>query len=602
MTGKTLQNLRESSKKAWSYGTLRIVNGALRLINVSNLLAADATITVSEWSDLDLEKAGKDIPKYGTISHSWSPSEQVQKISSRVKRSLFIDLGNSKYHEVSWHGLCQAAKAAQYLGCEYIWLDLACIHQDSHDDKKLQIQVMGHVYEKSVAVIVMPGGVAAAQEIEFSAPWITRAWTLQEVTLSPTNVYVLILHERWDDAYKYVVSSTGPLYDVTNVDDQIALSKLEALLSCRGAGLKIERTRKTTGKTENIPFIARCFGDDEGLIEALEGVLSGHTIAMRKSAAWRSIWLRTSTKPQDTVFSVMHLMGVSIVVDYERTRDDLVLELARRTSSFPSWLDIGTAIPFDPQFGLVPALPPFHPNETPSYNLNKRSVAVSKFVERGTYITKYDLKILTPVISSTKGDIICAEILQLHHNPASQPSVSDTHGKKYVFFAEDKAAGSHIVVLGSTELYGLAHLGLAAFQGPAVIFIGKSQAGIWERLGSRTTIPKSFTGKAKKSHLRIGGPPGAKITPCNCNSGIDHSIPSGNSITATAWSDWHMRVYFQDGQGGVREVKHDNGVWAGGNTQNILFQAKLGTPLSAISWDHGRQVSDIEVLPRRRST
>jgi hypothetical protein len=68
------------------------------------------------------------------------------------------------------------------------------------------------------------------------------------------------------------------------------------------------------------------------------------------------------------------------------------------------------------------------------------------------------------------------------------------------------------------------------------------------------------------------------------------SIPSGHSIAATAWSAWHMRVYFQDGQGRIRESRHDDGIWSGGDTQSILLTAKMGTSLAAISWDNGRQV------------
>ncbi|KAF1954372.1 fucose-specific lectin [Byssothecium circinans] len=70
----------------------------------------------------------------------------------------------------------------------------------------------------------------------------------------------------------------------------------------------------------------------------------------------------------------------------------------------------------------------------------------------------------------------------------------------------------------------------------------------------------------------------------------NQSIPSGHSIAATAWSAWHIRVYFQDGRGGVRESRHDDGVWSGGDARSVLFTAKMGTPLSVISWDNGQQI------------
>lgn len=70
----------------------------------------------------------------------------------------------------------------------------------------------------------------------------------------------------------------------------------------------------------------------------------------------------------------------------------------------------------------------------------------------------------------------------------------------------------------------------------------------------------------------------------------NQSIPSGHSIAATAWSAWHMRVYFQDGRGGIRESRHDDGVWSGGDVPSVLLTAKMGTPLSVINWDNGRQI------------
>lgn len=516
MSGKPIKTLRESENKVWNYESLPIVNGAFRLVKVNELLATDATIVLTEWSDVKLNKPGETLPKYASISHVWRPSAEAKRLSVAANRPLLIDLEKGKKrHETSWHGLTQAAKAAQFLGCEYFWLDLLCMHQDNEDDKAKQMDVMGYVYEKATAVIVMPGGVCAAQGAEYDASWMTRSWTLQEGAISPQNAHILFLHDKWDlDNYDYEFYSARAQYNVRNIDEHLAVSGLQDLLSYRKESLHIERTQKSTGKKEEVAFIVRCFGEDEALIQALEGLLSGHTDAMRKSGAWRSMWLRSQSRANDMVFSVMHLLGVHIEVDYKRDRDELLLELARKTSSFPSWLDIGNNIPFDPRFGLVPALPRFISNATPSYDEDGK-VLVSQFIERGTYITEYDLKILTPVDASTNGDTICSQIFPIDYEGPSHPSVSNAHGEKYDFSPDDEVAGSHIVVLGKAEFYLLAHLGMAQFQGPAVIYVGKSKNGVWERVSKRTTIPNSFLGKAR-SHLRIGGPPGAEILPCDC--------------------------------------------------------------------------------------
>lgn len=72
----------------------------------------------------------------------------------------------------------------------------------------------------------------------------------------------------------------------------------------------------------------------------------------------------------------------------------------------------------------------------------------------------------------------------------------------------------------------------------------------------------------------------------------------GHSIAATAWSDWHMRVYFQNDEGGVHEAIHDDGVWKNGLSRNALFGARPQSPLAAISWHSGQQVSGALLFSR----
>lgn len=57
-----------------------------------------------------------------------------------------------------------------------------------------------------------------------------------------------------------------------------------------------------------------------------------------------------------------------------------------------------------------------------------------------------------------------------------------------------------------------------------------------------------------------------------------------NSSTAcVAWDNVHLRVYFQDNEGYVRESQWD-GSWTGGKEGNRLFRAKPNSPLMAICW------------------
>lgn len=152
--GTQILELREAKNKLWSY-TENFVAGALRLVSVQQLLSPDGcTISLLEWRDFDW--AQHEQPSYAAISHVWQASEEVARISDSVNRPLVIDIGQGASHTISWHGLIQAAIAAQHLQCEYIWLDLVCLHQCSHLDKAKQIKNMGNIYKNATAVLVMP--------------------------------------------------------------------------------------------------------------------------------------------------------------------------------------------------------------------------------------------------------------------------------------------------------------------------------------------------------------------------------------------------------------------------------------------------------------
>ncbi len=523
MPGNLTQTLRESENKDWSYGS-NYTDGALRLFHVRNLLPAspsDVSIVLSEWRDLDHIRKGTGFPKYAAISHSWLSSPEAERLSSIANRPLNIDLGqgSSGTHAISWHGLCQAARAARHLGCEYLWLDLLCLHQGSAADKKLQVQNMGHIYQNADAVIVMPGGVVAAQGVEHTAHWITRAWTLQEATLC-ARTYVLFLYPPRDPAYDYItftVSAKITRYKVESIEGDLAVSELESLFLCR-QGIVVSKVDRSTRETiSEQEFLAGCFGDNLALLSAMEGILSAETLPMKQSAAWRNIWLRTSTRPQDMAFSMMHILGVALAVDYTRPLEDLILELARKSASLPSWLDVGSCLPFDPRCGLVPVLPLFDPNRAPVFKIEDQLVPASEYVTRARYILTFDIKIQTAPTARHDGDVVCAALFEIRHEPSSgRASISDSHGQEFEIEKQSEAA-SHVMVIGKDARYFNAQWRWAV-DGPVALQLQRSETGVLERLsGAETIIPNWIVdGIERRSHLRIGGSPGAETTSCDC--------------------------------------------------------------------------------------
>jgi hypothetical protein len=60
-----------------------------------------------------------------------------------------------------------------------------------NDDIKLQMPNRVKIYENATAVLVMVGGVHAAQRIDQPSSWLERAWTLQEVLVN-AKTYALV--------------------------------------------------------------------------------------------------------------------------------------------------------------------------------------------------------------------------------------------------------------------------------------------------------------------------------------------------------------------------------------------------------------------------
>ena len=232
------------------------------------------------------------MPKYAPISHVWKPSLEVEKISKDADRPLKIQIRNDELHEISWHGLVQAGHAAKHLGCNHLWLDLLCLDQVPSTDreKEMQVKNMGNIYEKAAAVIIMVGGVAAAQGIDKVTSWIDRAWTLQEATLCP-NTHVLV---EWP--FEEEVSVTQVLSGPMDMDAKVFHARFEKLVD-NLAIIPFERLLQfpdlTTSNIILSPgFRMKCLGGSEFQTAArssLLAVIKAENPEMRQCGAWRSM-------------------------------------------------------------------------------------------------------------------------------------------------------------------------------------------------------------------------------------------------------------------------------------------------------------------------
>ena len=123
---------------------------------------------------------GAAIPKYATLSHTWSTDEVTfEEISLPSSRS------KNGYRKITM--TCQLATQA---GLQYAWLDTACINKLSSAELTEAINSMFRWYERSEFCVAyledLPAG--ASLDVHLSrCRWFTRGWTLQEL-IAPNDV------------------------------------------------------------------------------------------------------------------------------------------------------------------------------------------------------------------------------------------------------------------------------------------------------------------------------------------------------------------------------------------------------------------------------
>lgn len=140
---------------------------------------------------------------------------------------------------------------------------------------------------------------------------------------------------------------------------------------------------------------------------------------------------------------------------------------------------------------------------------------VGSYVTKGFYVSDFNIKVLASATAGHDGSLICAEIFEVYRDFDGRPSVISGNGEQvYLSSDADGLIGSHVVVLGSCLYYGI--VCRAFCPGPLAFQLRKSKMGVWERVGQEIYVTDSFIGVTNRSHLRVGGSPGAEITLCDC--------------------------------------------------------------------------------------
>ncbi|KAM0430105.1 hypothetical protein ACHAPT_006111 [Fusarium lateritium] len=418
--------------------------GAFRVVKVAPLLSTPPTIQVLEFSDIRFGGYPEPQEKlktlqglgygYVAVSHVWDYGAEVDHeldtmtITDELNTDVDAEDGKSlDTKTISWRGLVQIAHALNsgHLGSvDYFWLDFLCLDQvDKHHDNEmgLQICIMGDVYKRANSVLIMIGGIPSVQSASNPTAWMDRAWTLQEAILNP-NQWVFI---KWStkSGHQSILdpdSTAGPgsksvywkfmnvpwtgkgvdpgegLYVVT-LRDLLDLADAQPLASPPG----LPTVAVLDGLTHKAGDAPR---------RALRACLSKNR-KVRHTGVWRSIFMRTSSKPVDVVYSIMGIFGIRID-PYRKNRppsflfNDLARKTAARDDIGPVWLILsgvaGSEIPRNKVSSILPVFPHAEDanvkssNAPPKMAFKKRWEWVGYHVDDSPfYIPKYDIKFLT---------------------------------------------------------------------------------------------------------------------------------------------------------------------------------------------------------------
>ena len=437
--GKFLISFPENKGQTWNYSLNKKLKtrtpGAFRAFDVKALLGPDAKIDLYEWKDLvypnpEAERE-KHYPRpYCAITHVWQcgleaikrAPEDRELVVTTKKRSE----KNTKPQTINWLGLQQIAAAADQLSCQYLWLDFLCIDQvdrgsDVDSEKGFQLMNMANIYKFARYVIVMIGGIAAVQSVQGSTTWMDRAWPLQESSINTEPSLVLI---RWDfKVHDFHVPVEGaPDYHVQLKPVGNSGTYLISLRNLLEMAI-LSSTRLST-ILDVKEFRVKCLdGSREGaasekLRSALLAVIRGvqeNNDGLKWSGAWRSMLMRTSSRPSDIAYSVTGLFDVALDLGLEdRPLDDAFRELMRRAAAKHgnmAWLTAGgfdgSLLPRHPASGLMPCAPEVEAHDLPVYMVGSKEMVSDQLIDGTTnYIPSKNFKVKFD--TDSQPHIVCA--------------------------------------------------------------------------------------------------------------------------------------------------------------------------------------------------
>ncbi|KAK7460466.1 hypothetical protein VKT23_009187 [Stygiomarasmius scandens] len=271
MAVERLKKLFEQVHPGYSFW--RIMKNALRSATSFHLLAPLDIYPRRLIDTLSLElitfKEGDTIPGYAILSHRWIHDEEVT--FQEFKNPSPETKSKSGYQKIE-----SACQQAHDQGLCYIWIDTCCIDQKDHDDITWNLESMYAFYQNSQ--------ICYAYLVDFEqwyldfsrSEWFQRGWTLQEL-LAPSKV--VFFDKHWT---------------------------------------------RFGSRDENVDIISDVTRIPRAVLQGKQSLNDIHPLDRMSWAIGRK-----TTRPQDQIYCLFGLLGVSVESDYDQDIRVLVERLRK---------------------------------------------------------------------------------------------------------------------------------------------------------------------------------------------------------------------------------------------------------------------------------
>ncbi|KAK5734899.1 hypothetical protein LTR17_008532 [Elasticomyces elasticus] len=268
--------------------------------------------------------------RYATLSHRWTPEEQVLRTSNIEDFREGFPLATLKA------SIRDAVTFADHLGCRYLWVDTLCVIQDDSYDQEKQICQMDKVYSNAVCNIAASDATHSNEgcffdrrpETQYASVWLGkdtseqmphilrshrsrtrstvldgRAWVMQEKILAPRTVHCGRTEVSWE-CREMQASENNPVgsnrqSELTEYSMSIHVPPLEVLfkgiwgrgVDVQSQGDDISRRDHWKVLVENYTSRKLTFSRDRlqamaGIIATWQKLHSGECIAESPAPTW----------------------------------------------------------------------------------------------------------------------------------------------------------------------------------------------------------------------------------------------------------------------------------------------------------------------------